>query len=126
MQILLLIGQIFLGIIFFWVFDAHKYIGKSFDWRKWKDKNLVLFVWSLIICTLFALILTVDESSASYVMAFMNINVDDSFSYSGVITGIMIGYATRRIGGPKKNESNTIAVMTTDGEQIGKVVNKDE
>ncbi len=98
--------QTYLGNIFFWVFETHKYIGKTFDWRKWKDENLAMMVWSLAISMLIAIMFFIDPQNAAYALKFMGLNVPEAlsqFSMTGVILGLLIGYITKRILKKKRN-----------------------
>jgi len=98
--------QTYLGLTFFWVFEAHKYIGKGFDFQKWKDDNLAMSVWSLAICMLASLMFFIDPQNASYALKFMGMNVPEAledFSMTGVILGILVGYITKRLLKEKKN-----------------------
>lgn len=104
MDILLLMLQVILGILFFWAFESHKYWA-NFSLRKWKADNLGLFVWSLVICLFFGAFLAIDPNTSAWVLErFVGVNAEqtEGMNGSGIITGILLGYATKRIGKGKK------------------------
>lgn len=110
MELLLLCLQVMLGLLFFWVFEAHKYIGNGFCWTLWKQKNLGSFVWSFAVCVLLSIILFVDKGSATMVFKFMGIALEDygkDFNLSGVISGVLLGYVTKRLTKEKGSKKST-------------------
>jgi len=101
-----LLLQTYLGNLIFWVFEAHKYIIKGFDWAKWKEENLAMFVWGLTICLLIALSAFIDPNNATYFLGFVGLDVTKAlgdFTMTGVILGLLIGYVTKRLIKKKKD-----------------------
>jgi hypothetical protein len=97
--------QVFFGLLFFHFFEAHKYLGKSFDWTLWKEENLSTFVWSFGLAAFVCVLMTIDKNSTDFVMKFLGIDMaaeyGEAFTLSGSILGLLIGYATKRIRKPK-------------------------
>lgn len=98
--------QVFIGLLFFYFFESHKYIVKGlFRWQKWKAENLATFVWSFGIACFIILVMTLDPKSAEFAFKFIGINFaeyGDNFTLSGVVAGLLVGYATKRTMKPKR------------------------
>jgi len=118
MQHIILFLQIILGLVFFWAFEAHKYIiNGSFRFSKWKSENLAKFVWTLIVCVFVMAIMIVDPASIGFVFKSMGIDLQSElgngeFSLSGVVIGILISYVTQRL--LKKKKDKAVEDTTTD------------
>lgn len=106
MEILMLIGSLYVGLLFFWAFESHKYILKGkFDFKLWREQNLAMFIWSFVMCSLCIFVLYLGgEDATRFVFKFMGINMDiaQEFNGSGIMMGIIVGYATRRLTKPIK------------------------
>lgn len=118
MQHIILFLQIILGLVFFWAFEAHKYIiNGSFRFSKWKSENLAKFVWTLIVCVFVMAIMIVDPASIGFVFKSMGIDLQSElgngeFSLSGVVIGILISYVTQRL--LKKKKVKVVEDTTTE------------
>jgi hypothetical protein len=108
MNFIYLVLQVYLGLVFFWVYEAHKYIiSGAFDFAKWKIENMAIFIWTATLCAFLSTILYIEPGNVGYVLKLMGLNLAEqleggTFTLSGVLLGILVGYATRRLIKAKK------------------------
>ena len=96
-DLLFLLMQVALGLLFCWVFEAHAYVLEgTFSLKVWKEKNLSAFIWSFVVVVLLGLIAFVDVQGTNYALTFMGYNLEQG-GVSGVFLGIAFGTVVRRL-----------------------------
>lgn len=96
-ELLFLLMQVALGLLFYWVFEAHAYVlDGTFSFKVWKEKNLSAFIWSFVVVMLLGLISFVDVQGTNYALTFMGYNLEQG-GVSGVFLGIAFGTVVKRL-----------------------------
>ena len=97
MALLLLLAQVYLGLIFFFFIKSARYIGPKFDFKKWKKENLVSLLWAAIGAFLLSLIYFVDPKAMSFVLKYVGYDLESGMQLTGVGLGMIFGFATREL-----------------------------
>lgn len=98
MDILWMILQVYLGLLIFWVYYAHKYIfTMTFNWKKWKEDNLVKFIWSFAVVTLLGLACYIDPKVSTWILKYFGYQMQgDEPTITGVMLGFIFGIIVRQ------------------------------
>lgn len=103
MNFLILLAQVYLGLVFFFFIKSARYVASgTFDFVHWKSENLSKVIWSMVGVTLLGLIYFIDPKALGFVLKFVGYDLEAGLQMTGVILGIIFGMATREIMKRKK------------------------
>ena len=92
--------QLLIGLVFYFVVDAGQYLKpKTFSFQKWKNENLMTFVWGAsIILLMFLVTIVGGEDVLNRVTSLVGISIEDVENHqdNAIILGVMIGFFIKK------------------------------
>lgn len=87
--------KLILGVVTYYLVRAFKYIRtRSFDWHKWLDDNVALFLWNCILASIFFLIASIEPKGFNLAISAFELSNSsyDLVSIGPIVFGVVFTF----------------------------------